>query len=807
LAGRPEAGPHACEIDEPSLTVADSGEGEGAIVAILNLRARLLTGAAVGLVGSLTLGASSASAEAMLEEVVVTAQKRSQNLQEVPVSITALDQDTIKANRVVDVRDLNAIAPNLTVRSGVGGSQIPSYTIRGLYAQAAAAGTDKGVSLYLDGVYMANSLGSIFQIADIERIEVLKGPQGTLFGRNATGGAIGITTRDPKGEFGVEQTFTYGNYDQFVSKTRVDLPAMGVLSGAVTYLHSERHGDTRNLGAGTKWDFGPATRGRFGVLTSPKRFGDDKTDAVAAALKLQPSDALTISYKFDYTKSDHTPEAQGASALNLDVLGLGPLTPLFGALFATQPNPAILTPVTTERPKAVNNWFSFPGYTRIEGHNITANWEINDQLAVKNILSYRTLDSWGSMQLDGYGGLVNTVPTLAAFGLGAVGSPMLLFANASEQYERQWSDEVIVSWDTKWAHVTAGYIHFNNDLKKGTPGLGQSIGLGGTSGFVVRSAPAGVGVSTYKVTSDAFYAQPEFHLTDKLDLVLGYRITMDRKIEHHRSGGPASDSKYSKDRPAYLIGVNYKVNDDIFAYAKYSTAYISGGSVSGVAYQPELSESWEAGIKADLFGGRLRSNLAVFSVEYRKLQISATGRAINRPELASVVLNAGDSKAKGFEWENTAVPIEGLTLTANLGYTDNKLFNQNLALSPADQFRPQFRPAWTGNGSIQYEIRDMPGDSRLVLRADANYRSTQYTTGLLVNARIEDAIRVGPVWLVNARVALSDIEVANGRAEVALWARNLTNDKSITFGAPFPWFATGMYERARTYGVDVSFKY
>jgi iron complex outermembrane receptor protein len=770
-------------------------------------KAALFAGAAAALLGSLTLGVTAASAQATLGEVVVTAQKRSQNLQEVPVAVTALDQETLRANRVVDVRDLNAIAPNVTVRSSVGGSMIPSYTIRGLYAQAAAAGTDKGVSLYFDGVYLGNSLGSIFQIADIERIEVLKGPQGTLFGRNATGGAISITTRDPKGEFGLEQTFTYGNYDQFVSKTRVDFPAMGVLSASATYLHSERKGDTRNLGAGTKWDFGPATGGRFGVLTAPKRFGDDNTNAFAAALKLVPSDRVTLSYKFDYTKSDHTPEAQGVSALNLDASGLGPLAPLFGVLFATQPNPAILTPVTTERPKAVNNWFSFPGYTRLQGHNFTANWEISDQVSVKNILSWRKLDSWGTMQLDGYGGLVNTSPTLAAIGLGAVGSPMLLYANATEQHESQWSEEIIVNVDTKWVHVTGGYIHFDTDIKKGTPGIGQSIGLGNTSGFVVRSAPAGVGVSSYKVTSDAFYAQPEFHITDKLDFVLGYRITMDRKDEQHRSGGPPSNSTYSKDRPTYLVGVNYKVNDDIFAYAKYSTGYISGGSVSGVAYKPELSESWEGGIKTDLLDGRLRSNLAVFSVKYWNLQVSSTGRAINRPELSSVIINSADSKATGFEWENTARPIEGLTLTANLGYTKNTFSNQNLALSPADQFRPQFRPKWTGNGSVQYEIRDMPGNSRLVLRADTNYRSTQYTTGLLVNPRIEDAIRVGPVWLVNARVALSDIEVANGRAEVALWARNLTNDKSITFGAPFPWFATGMYERDRTYGVDVSFKY
>jgi iron complex outermembrane receptor protein len=784
-------------------------DGEGVIVAIRDLHARLLAGTAAGLLGSLTLGATSASAQSTLDEVVVTAQKRAQNLQEVPVAVTALNQEVLVANRVIDVRDLNAVAANVSVRTTVGGTNIPSFTIRGLYAQAAAPGTDKGVSLYLDGVYLGNSVGSIFQLADIQQIEILKGPQGTLFGRNATGGAISIGTRDPTGEFGVEQTFSYGNLGQFRSKTRVDLPAWGPLSAAVTYLHNERHGEVKNLGAGTVWNFGPATKGRFGLRTSPKRLGDDNTEAVFAALKLEASPDLTLTYKFDYSTSDNTPTASGSAVANFDIGSLGSAgVAFYQGLFATQPNKANLTPVTDKRPKAVNNWFSTPGFTNTQGHNITVTWDVNDQVSIKNITSYRMMHTFGTFQLDSQGGLVNTLIPIP----GALGQPMLIYNNATEQGEIQWSEEIIVNVDTKRVHVVGGYIHFGNRIKNGIPGLGQVIGLGGGlggqgifPGFVLTSVPTQM--SRYRVNSDALYVQPEFHVTEKLDLVLGYRITSDKKTEHFRTAIPFFDSVYKKTRPTYLVGLNYKVNEDIFTYAKYSTGYISGGSVSGLSYVPELSESWEVGVKSDLFDNRLRSNLGVFSVKYRNLQYSSTGRGINRPELSLIIINAADNKSYGFEWENTLVPMDGLTLTGNLGYTHSKISNQNPALGPVAQTRAQYRPKWTGQAAAQYEIRDMPMGSRLVMRADANFRGSEWIGGYRVTPQIEDATHVPGVWILNARLALSDIKVANGTAEVALWGRNLTNDKHSEFGGTFPWYATAVYERARTYGVDVSFKF
>src|ERR1700761_561618 len=341
--------------------------------------------------------AQQATAQAAgLEEIVVTAQRREQRLQSVPISITALGSETLKAERIETVGDLNAVAPNLTVRPGAGGNQSPNYTLRGILGASSAAGQDKGVSPYLDGVYLQAQSGSVFELADIERIEVLKGPQGTLFGRNATGGAIQIITKDPTGEFSGYQEFSAGNLGIFRSKTHVDLPAFGPISAYITYLHSQHDGDTRNLGAGTQWNY-YSTGTISGTQTSPSRLGDDDTNAVMAAVKYS-SDDFDLVYKGDYTHDDYTPNAQGVSYLPA-IYG-GPTTPSFlRQLYNASPNP--MTPITTQRPDAVNNWFATPGVTENWGHNLTAKYYVNDSIQLKNILSLRQTKNYTTFQLDG----------------------------------------------------------------------------------------------------------------------------------------------------------------------------------------------------------------------------------------------------------------------------------------------------------------------------------------------------------------------------------------------------------------------
>ena len=145
------------------------------------------------------LQAQTADQASRLEEILVTAQRREQNIQEVPISVTALSASAIETNRILSMADLSGVTPNLTIRPGAGGGRNPQYSMRGIYTYGSGLGTDKGVSFYMDDVYLQTATGAIFEFADIEQIEVLRGPQGTLFGRNSTGGAISIKTRSPTG--------------------------------------------------------------------------------------------------------------------------------------------------------------------------------------------------------------------------------------------------------------------------------------------------------------------------------------------------------------------------------------------------------------------------------------------------------------------------------------------------------------------------------------------------------------------------------------------------------------------------------
>jgi iron complex outermembrane receptor protein len=230
-----------------------------------------------------------------LEEIIVTAQRREQSLQDVPIAVTALTSEDLVANRVLSVADLTGLAPGLIVAESAGGGKIPFFIIRGATSAGLVPGSDKQVSLYLDGVYLSSTRGSIFDLPDLERIEVLRGPQGTLFGRNATAGAVSISTRDPTGEVGVKVLASIGNYDQYRFGVSVDLPQVGPLSGYVSALYNYRRGDIRNVAAGQIWDRRNALSQRNAKVTrSPEFLGTTDSTSVFGALKFESGDFSTV---------------------------------------------------------------------------------------------------------------------------------------------------------------------------------------------------------------------------------------------------------------------------------------------------------------------------------------------------------------------------------------------------------------------------------------------------------------------------------------------------------------------------------
>jgi iron complex outermembrane receptor protein len=774
-------------------------------------------------------------AQSQIEEIVVTAQKREQSLQEVPVSITAIPQESIVANRIQDVTDLSRISPNLSVRQGAGGSKIPQYAMRGIYTFGSAIGTDKGVSLYQDGVYIQNVAGSIFDFADIERVEVLRGPQGTLFGRNSTGGAISVITRNPSGEFGLRQDISVGNYDQVRSKTRLDLPQYGPVSVAVNYLHSERDGDVRNQGAGTVWDHGPATDGRYGKLKSPGRLGDEDVDAWFVASKFDFVEALDLSYKFDYSENDYTPTAVGVSYLpGKSIAQWGGVSSglLTGATIAKSfydAMPADLrTPITRERPKYVNNAFTQPGHTESWGHNLTAVWDFSDSLSVKNIFAYRKADlEMPGYQLDGLGGLTAGGKT-----------PFILVGNNAGNNQKQWSDELQFNLDLDLLTLTAGAIHFHDDQETGGINneyntfqfaaiAGQNTTVAGTPYVIPKNT--GFRLHSVEVDSDALYAQPEFHLTEQWDLIAGIRVTRDKKDgTEYQPGTIAAPSKgastpidYRDTRETWTVGVNYKPSDQILSYAKYVTGYISGGQLATIQFDPETADSAETGIKADLFDNRLRTNVALFHVKYDSIQQATLGTLTGVPSAypyAQAIVPSADATAYGFEWENTLVPLEGLTLQASLGYLhfkfdEDSVFPGFADASGAPGFQEFHRPEWTGNLSAEYRIEDVWAGSRLSFRTDVSYKSKSLMSSDIApgagptaqeDPGYKNSLTARTSWLANARIALEEIDLGPTKATVALWGKNIFDDDTIVQATGLAFSSAVIYQPARTYGVDLT---
>ena len=264
------------------------------------------------------------------------------------------------------------------------------------------------------------------------------------------------------------------------------------------------------------------------------------------------------------------------------------------------------------------------------------------------------------------------------------------------------------------------------------------------------------------------------------------------------------DAKYSDSRPTYLVGVNYKPSDNILVFAKYSTAFVSGGTSFDVVYDAETVKSIEGGIKADLFDRRVRFNLAVWRARYLNQQASTLGVNIGRPELGAVLVTLGDLTAKGFESELTITPARGLSFNGGLGFTDYKLTSVNPILGTLQTFVLNRRPRWTANLSGQFETQPLFGEATLMVRADAAWRSRMATYNTVIVPPRDEEIRISPAaWSVNSRLALRNMEFGAGKAELAFWAKNIFDNDVSVFPINFSTVASASYERARTFGVDL----
>lgn len=790
---------------------------------------------------TLIAGAVAASfagpAMAQLEEIIVTAQKRSESLQDTPISIAAFDQQELTDMGVFEPGQVAEYTVNLDISRQPSSNDNYGFSIRGVGTGETSLLNENTVGMYVDGVYIARSTGSVFDVVDLERIEVLRGPQGTLYGRNTIGGAINLITEKPAEEFGFQQKLTAGNRDFFRSTTTLDTGKLGnMFSAKLTYNYNEKDGLVNN----TYHD---------------QKLGEQESKAYRVALRLQPTDSFTADYTYDNS------EREGNSALSQLVATRPPMNQIGGAIMRQATEAA-----DPDRLNSLPLYFADgkSSSSDVEMHTLTLEWNISDSLTAKYIGAYREWDSattdtdFGSFPSDGASVIEGFTGTyVPEFDEEGERNYVSLFHALRDSDNEQTTHELQLLGDAfdQRLQYTLGLYYFeeeSNEDNPQRPTLPAEF-IGGAQDQISKSflcvdptfsnpfACIGKDLrlpwNTFKYGSDnesvAAYGQLTFAATDSLDITVGLRYTEDDKdayLINSNIGPQTNTASDSWDNTSGSLTLNYAWNEDLRTYATVSTGYRSGGFGARVTsaadfedgFDEETVTNYEIGLKSDWMDSRLRLNGAVFYMEYDDQQVNSFKAGAGGA--SSVVLNAGEMEIKGLEIELTALLTDGLRLMLNYGYTDseyNEFITQRVdPITALPDPGPDADPV-TGNEDIS--------DVAIVQRAPENtasailsYDFQPFSWGQL-SARIEANYRDEMVFeaqrnyydstedqtLVNARVTLSEMEVLGGNLMLAAWGRNLTDEEYREWGIDFTTlgFAINSFKEKRSYGVDLIYRY
>lgn len=768
----------------------------------------VLTGVSCGALVSAgaAMAQDAASTDTGLQDIVVTAQKRAENLQNTPLAVSALTAEVLEARGISDVGDISAIAPNLTTSITPSSTTNITVHIRGIGESDPVLTVDSPVGIYVDGVVIGRTTGAVFDLVDLERVEVLRGPQGTLYGRNTTGGAVNFIAAKPADTFKGSQSFSYGNLDYLMSRTSIDTGEIGNsgLKFKLSYVHKQRDGYADDLNQPDKRDPGASNSDAFRIAA---RFDNGGPVRVDYAFDYNDAKSYAIPFQLAYVRSD----IAGYFA-NSEALGGNPLVYSRDRLNTLRLNQGLL-------------------HDKVRGHTLTVEADVSDNLTLRSLTGIRKwTNSVAEADMDGNDGLrgftvspsIVVPPDYAFVPLGV--NEIRLFSGVNERFQKQFSQELnlLGQIGDKLEFVLGGF-YFHEKASEDNPSqlalILQSptpIPLGGgltTDYFATDLAPP----FYYRHTSEstAVFGQATYHVTDRFNLTGGLRYTHDRK-HMDQIASIARDVTKSFSQLNWAASADYQFTDRIMGYARVATGYKAGGfnprSVGG-GFDPEKIISYEAGIKSELFDRRLRLNLTGFHSRYKDLQVSQF--LAGSSGASSITVNAGKATYTGAEAEILAQPVKGVTFNAALGYVDRtyKTFiirdaATDSLINVADEARFGYSASTTANAGLQFDTEALE-IGKLSARLDWTYRGRIYFHPLdrlnPYNREISDA----GVGRFDARVALSEVDLGRARATVALWGKNITNKDYLYAGIDFGslGFAGVSYAEPRTYGMDVKFEF
>ena len=698
-----------------------------------------------------------------LKEVVVTAQRRSQNIQKVPISVTALNSTQLTDRGISTAGDLNGAAPGLTVAASPGGDSTAStFAMRGTVSGLNwALYVDTPISLYVNGVIVSKTAGNMFDLLNLERVEVLRGPQGTLFGRNTMAGAINLITRPPSGVFTGDASVGFGNYGSKVGKVMMDLPAIGKLKVSVGARIERRDG----------W-----------VKTTPgssvSELANRHNEQAFADLAYDVTDNLKLDYRYDYSSVNQQPLFNQAVYSDVD------------KVFHI---PGIIVNQTRQTTASINA----PSYDRvkIQGNALTGTWKLGDVGTIKYIGAYRELHFDNGLDLDG--------------------SPIPFAQSQQPARYHQTSHELqyLGSYD-RWNWV--GGLYFFED--KGFTYDPQQYFFGQVK-YIDNYG--------YSSESHAAYGQVDYKLTDQLTLTAGIRRTEEKKntdvflqllpYPPIIPQGTAAQASFGATTPT--VSLSYQVTPRNMVYARYAEGYLSGGFngsaqtvISAITpFKPQSQKTYEIGTKNTLLDDKLSLNAAIYYNRVNDLQqqvFTANGAA------GTVILNVGSSHSQGFELEAHLHPTENFTLGLNYAYLQ-AAFDKFMVLgvNVADNRSYQFAPSNTASFVVDQVLART---SNGILRATLNYNYTsKYYEFVYPFTQITPPSQLAGNNIIksnstlNGRLAFSDMNWGPDiSGEVAFWVKNLTNkahiNNRIDFGPNFGNLRVANFNEPRTFGVTVT---
>ena len=609
----------------------------------------------------LALAAATATATAVAEdsadllaEVIVTAQKREESMQKVPIAVTALDAAALEKSYSRDIQGVAQLAPNLIVDPTLGNGTA-SISIRGMQLNDVEKSFDPAVAVYLDGVYLATNTGALMQMSDADSVEVLRGPQGTLFGRNTIGGLLSIQRALPTGELGGKFSLTYGRFQELTATGVLNLPSAldGRLKTKLSFVRQDGGGYFRNVSNGPQ---------------NGKREGDTDFTGITSSTLFDVNDDLQLGLVLDYF-DDKTPTRPVTSISgNLEVFS-GALGVNFGA------------PKDDEAYHSNSHTvIAQPAFLKTKAATFKATWQLAEGQRLVSVLGYRKTNENSVQEFDGASVLPGATP---------------VFYTKRPQDAKQISEELRLESD--WSDTqrsTVGLYYWDSEYT-----INQDtyvFGALSNSPFFVQ-----------KTKSKAVFGQYDWDVASNVTLTIGGRYNKEDKdacgslrtptsflsfgscnlgnyqgsyIDPATGATITSTGKESWSKFTPRVGLIYTVDDAKMVYLTYSEGFRSGGfngrstDASTIGpYAPEKVKNIELGAKTQWMDNKLRLNATLFSTKYDNKQEDVVfPDPVNSGSTVTLVQNAASATIRGAELELTAVPTRGLTIGLNLGILDSK---------------------------------------------------------------------------------------------------------------------------------------